>query len=99
MAGFTESAVLADEEILALIKKAVGSSTAAIQMPVEAVAIEHKLSEIGIDSMAAVEVAAQLEDALDVRLPDDQLARVSSVRDLVSLVQRQLRGPISRIRS
>jgi acyl carrier protein len=98
MAYSATTSPLGDEEVLEMIKKAVRSSTAAAELPVEEVVLSHKLSEVGIDSMAAVEVAAELEHALNVRLPDDQLARVTSVRDLVSLVQKQLRGPISRAR-
>ena len=80
-----------DEEMLEVVKHAMRESRAVTFIPVEQVAITHKLSEIGVDSIAAVEVAALLEDRFAIRLPDDQLARVSSVRDLLTIVQRELR--------
>jgi len=85
------SSALDATEILDLIREAIRAAMVPTRVPVDEVRTGATLAEIGLDSMGAVEVAARLEEALGIRFPDDQLARVSSVEDLIAIVQRQLR--------
>lgn len=46
------------------------------------------LSEIGLDSVAVLELVGYLEEKLDVRLPDEELAAVNTLGDLDDLLRR-----------
>lgn len=48
--------------------------------------------DLGIDSLAAVELVMALEDLYDVRLPDDALADVHTYGDLVAALESRLAG-------
>jgi acyl carrier protein len=50
--------------------------------------VDSTLSELGIDSVRALEVAGYIEDKLGTSFPDDELALVSSVQGFVKLIQR-----------
>jgi acyl carrier protein len=81
---------LADSDILELIKQSVAVVTRDIKTQPGPVTLDSSLSALGIDSMSAIEVGADLEEKLKVRFPDDQLARVTTMRDLVALIRRNL---------
>jgi acyl carrier protein len=49
---------------------------------------ETSLRDLGIDSLAMVELVMQLEEALDVEIPDDELAELKTVADLDALAER-----------
>jgi len=46
------------------------------------------LSDIGLDSVAVIELVGYLEEKLNVRLPDEELASVNTLGDLDDLLQR-----------
>ena len=46
----------------------------------------HFVDDLAVDSLALVEYAMALEDALDVRLPEDELTEVTTVGQLVDLL-------------
>ena len=52
------------------------------------IALDDTLASLGIDSIAALEIAACLEDRLGVQFPDDELSGLSDVRSLVLLMGR-----------
>lgn len=45
-----------------------------------------KIADLGIDSVALLEIFGEIEDELDVHLPDDELANVTTLRDLTRLI-------------
>jgi acyl carrier protein len=45
-----------------------------------------KIADLGIDSVALLEIFGEIEDELGVHLPDDKLANVNTLRDLTSLI-------------
>lgn len=47
-----------------------------------------KIAELGIDSVALLEIFGEIEDELDVHLPDDELANVSTLGDLTKLISK-----------
>jgi acyl carrier protein len=82
---------MTEEEVLALLREAmVHVKDTRAPLRAEALRMEATLGSLGIDSIAALEIGAFLEDRLDVLFPDDRLADVHEVRDLVALVQRQI---------
>ena len=48
------------------------------------------ISKLGLDSVAVMELVAYFEEKLEIRMPDEDLARVQTVGDLSTLVQRLL---------
>ncbi len=78
-----------EQTIFDLIKTAMGEHVR-LTIPLGEITPSHRLSDIGVDSVSALEMAASVEEQLDVRLPDDQLARISSLEELVKLIQRTL---------
>ena len=45
-------------------------------------------ADLGIDSLAMIDVAVAAEDAFGVRIPDDDLERLATVGDAVDFIQR-----------
>ena len=43
--------------------------------------------DLGIDSLAAVELSLELETEFDVRIEDEELAKLVSVADIVKLLE------------
>jgi len=48
--------------------------------------------DLSVDSVDAVEFALALEREFNVRLPDEVIADVQTVQDVIDLVDRQLAG-------
>ncbi len=46
------------------------------------------ISKLGLDSVAVMELVAYFEEKLEIRMPDEDLARVQTLRDLATLVER-----------
>lgn len=48
------------------------------------------ISDLGIDSLAMLEIVGEMERAFKIRIPDDQLVGISTVGQLVDLVHKRL---------
>ena len=46
------------------------------------------ISQLGMDSVAVMELVSFFEEKLSVRLPDEDLARISTIQDLGKLIER-----------
>lgn len=53
----------------------------------EALTPEAKISELGINSLAMIEIAVRIEDAFGVRLDDETVFRTSTVGELAELIE------------
>ncbi len=54
----------------------------------DAIALTSSLKEdLGIDSLAAVELSLDLETEFDVEITDEELASLVSVEDIVKLIE------------
>ena len=51
---------------------------------------ETVISKLGLDSVAVMELVSYFEEKLQIRMPDEELARVQTLGDLASLVKRLL---------
>lgn len=49
---------------------------------------ETVISKLGLDSVAVMELVSFFEEKLDIRMPDEELAKVQTLGDLGALVQR-----------
>lgn len=60
----------------------------AINVDGDLITLEANLKEdLGIDSIAAVELSLQLEEEFDIRIEDEELAKLVSVQDIVTLLE------------
>ncbi|MBK6798425.1 MAG: acyl carrier protein [Acidobacteria bacterium] len=79
---------MTDEEVLGLIKEALEYSApehANVKM-----SMESTLGELGINSITALEIAGYIEDKLNIKLPDDELAPINTIGGLAELIRRQI---------
>lgn len=79
---------MTDDELLSLIKEALVNAS-----PEHANAtlrMESTLGELGISSITALEIAGYLEEKLNVRLPDDELAPLNTIGGLANLIRQQI---------
>ena len=51
---------------------------------------ESVIADLGIDSLALLELVGTLERELRIRVPDEQLVGLQTVRQLLELVERRL---------
>jgi acyl carrier protein len=58
----------------------------------EGLTLDTKLSELSLDSVAVMETIGFFEQRLDIRFNDDDLARLSSLRDLEMLIDKARKG-------
>ena len=49
---------------------------------------ETVISKLGLNSVAVMELVSFFEEKLNIRMPDDDLAKVQTLGDLGALVQR-----------
>ena len=60
----------------------------AITVDEDMIKMEANLKDdLGIDSLAAVELSLELETEFDVRIEDEELAKLVTVADIVSLLE------------
>ena len=60
----------------------------AINVDEDMITMEANLKDdLGIDSLAAVELSLELETEFDVRIEDEELAKLVSVADIVKLLE------------
>ena len=61
---------------------------AAINVDEDMIKMEANLKDdLGIDSLAAVELSLELETEFDLRIEDEELAKLVTVADIVSLLE------------
>lgn len=48
------------------------------------------IADIGLDSLAMLEVTGEMERALDVHIPDDELVGIETVSQLLDLVEKRV---------
>lgn len=60
----------------------------AINVDADMIKLESNLKDdLGIDSIAAVELSLELETEFDIRIEDEELAKLVTVADIVSLLE------------
>jgi acyl carrier protein len=52
---------------------------------------DSSISDLGIDSLAMLELIGSMERTLRVRVPDEQLVGLSTVRQLLELVEGRMK--------
>ena len=53
--------------------------------------LDSNLYDIGIDSLSSLEILVALEDKYDIRISQNRLKNVNSVREIIRVVSSQLK--------
>ena len=75
-----------DQEIVELFKASVKEVDNNVK--VDEVDITTDISGLGLDSVQTMEVIGVMEEKLNVRFPDEDLATIKKMSDLAALVRR-----------
>lgn len=63
----------------------------AIHVDGDLITLEANLKDdLNIDSLAAVELALELESEFDVRIEDEELAKLETVSDVVNIINEKI---------
>ncbi len=81
-------AVSSNDDIVALFKRVARD---VMGEPFDAMTESSRIGEFGIDSTSVYEIVTEIEDALNIRIPDEVLVEMRTVGDLVAAVQAQQR--------
>ena len=74
-----------DEDIITLFKDAVREVE---NKEIEKIDGTTDLADLGLDSVATMEVIGVMEERLNVQFPDEDLANLKSMSDLTALVRK-----------
>lgn len=75
-----------NEQIIEIFKESVKEVD--VNVKVESVSMDTELSQLGLDSVMTMEVIGVLEEKLNVRFPDEELATLKSMTDLSELIRK-----------
>ena len=75
-----------ENEIIELFKEAVSEVDNSVKIAEVTPATE--LASLGLDSVMRMEVIGALEDKINIRFPDEDLATIRSMSDLIQLINR-----------
>ena len=81
------NSIESNDEILALIKRAVDDVAPGKVDSLNAATLNVSIRELGIDSVASMEMVSVVEEEIGVTFPDDELAGINTLADLVNLVR------------
>lgn len=78
-----------DVDVIALLQRA---SLAVQGRELPTLTLTTRLAEIGVDSVALLEMVGAIEDEIGLRLPDEEIARLATVNDVADLIARTRRA-------
>jgi acyl carrier protein len=58
--------------------------------PVTITAQDHLRDDLGLDSMAVIELLYRIEDVFDIQIPDQDLVDLTKVGDVIVYVEKRL---------
>ena len=77
---------MTDNDIIVLFKEAVREVDANTKL--DDLTTSTEIAKLGLDSVMTMEVIGVLEERLNVRFPDEDLATLKNIGDLTALIQR-----------
>jgi acyl carrier protein len=78
---------MTDAQILDLIRKGLHEVVPDRDADFVALNLTQSIDELGLDSIATMELIGFLEDKTDQTFPDEELPRVDSLGDIASLIR------------
>jgi 8-amino-7-oxononanoate synthase len=76
-----------DQDLLSVLRAAIYDVNL---KELDELSAEMRISELGLDSVAMMEVIGVLEEQLSIRIPDEEIASLSTVGDLLGLIRKRL---------
>ncbi len=76
-----------DSEIITLLTQALNSVAPGWSKDVKELRMDLKMRDLSIDSVATMEMVGFVEEEIGVTFPDEDLARVSKIGDLATLIR------------
>ena len=73
-------------ELLGMFQK---TATEVVEREFPTISEKTVISELGIDSLGMLEIVGSMERQLRIQLPDEALAGIQTVEDLISLVEKK----------
>jgi acyl carrier protein len=73
-------------ELLTIFQK---TATEVVEREFTNISEKTVISELGIDSLGMLEIVGSMERQLKIQLPDEALAGIQTVEDLLSLVEKR----------
>jgi acyl carrier protein len=77
-----------DEKVIEILKEAVAFAKPAQKRLISTMSLDSSMSDLGIESIAALEMAGYVEEKLGIQFPDDELTSVQTLRGFAKLVQQ-----------
>jgi len=63
----------------------------------KSIGLDHSLrDDLGLDSMATIELVYKIEDVFDLQIPDEDLAGLVTVGNVISYVEGRLKFPAAK---
>ncbi|WP_411888287.1 acyl carrier protein [Hydrocarboniphaga effusa] len=84
----TVSAVVTDEEIVALLRKAFAFAKPDQLEAAAQLQLSSTIDELGIESVSALEMTGFIEEELDIQFHDSELVRIHGMGDLAQLIRK-----------
>lgn len=78
---------MTNDETLSLIREALGSVAPSRKADFANLQADTKIEALGLDSIATMEMVNFIEERISVTFPDEELAKVQKVSDLVGLIK------------
>ncbi len=76
-----------NDEIIALIKEALAEVAPTRTSDFAAIQMDTKIEDLGLDSIATMEMVNAIEERVDSTFPDEELAKVQRIGDLAGLIR------------
>ncbi len=82
-----------NDEIIALIKEALAEVAPTRTSDFAAIQMDTKIEDLGLDSIATMEMVNAIEERVDSTFPDEELAKVQRIGDLAGLIRGAASAP------
>jgi len=77
-----------DQAVIGLLQRAFLYARPEHSEAAERITLDATIEELGIDSVAALEMSGFIEEQLDVQIPDEELVAIRSMRDLARIARK-----------
>ena len=78
---------MTNDEIMALIKQALSDVAPSRKADFANITTDTKIEALGLDSISTMEMVNSIEEKIETTFPDEELAKVQRIADLMGLVR------------
>ena len=81
---------MTDEQILDLLRRALHQAAPKAAAKAPDLQLTHTVKDLGIDSVALMEMVGCVEEEIGAQFPDDELAQLHTLGDFAACIRRRL---------